>query len=71
MFADVVRGAATGSYVTGSDVTRRGPDRKYVLCMPRLFPAFFSYCSSSTKCNTVVQVPGLPKVTPSVPFDRK
>jgi hypothetical protein len=27
------------------------------------FPAFFYYFSSSTKCNTVVPVPWLPKVT--------
>jgi hypothetical protein len=39
-------GGATGSHVTGSDVsdvTRRGPGRtrKYVLRMPGVFPRFF------------------------------
>jgi hypothetical protein len=60
-------GGATGSHVTGSDVTGRGPDRNRVMevCSAHAqpFPTFFSCHSSSTKCNKVVQVPWLPEVT--------
>jgi hypothetical protein len=42
-------------------VALTGSDRKYVLRMPSPPPVFFSFYSSSTKCNTVVQVPGLPE----------
>ena len=47
-------------------VTERDPDRKWPeVCSAhaRIFPALFSYYSSSTKYNTVVQVPWLPEVT--------
>ena len=55
-------GGATGNHVTGSDkvgwpeeaLSGSGPDRKYVLRMPRFSPAFFSL---------VVVVPWLPDVT--------
>jgi hypothetical protein len=38
IFVEVVRGVTTGS-----DVTGRGPNRKYVVRMPGFSPRFFSY----------------------------
>jgi hypothetical protein len=45
IFAEVVQGYATGSYVTGSDVGDVGRSRyRYdVLRMPIFFPRFLSY----------------------------
>ena len=64
IFEEVVRGGATGSHVTGSDVSHGSHvterDRNYVLRMPgSAFLLFFFYYSSSI----VVQVPWLPEVT--------
>ena len=60
IFEEVVRGGATGSHVTGSDVSHgshvTGRDRNYVLRMPgSAFSRFFF--------TIVVQVPWLPEVT--------
>ena len=67
------RWGATGSHVTGSDISHMtGSHQTWPeVCSAhaRLFPAFFSYYCSR-KCNTVVQVPGLPEVTKGhvIPF---
>jgi hypothetical protein len=54
----------TGSDVTGSHVTGRGPHETGSDCMRmcNLYSLYYYY-SSSTKCSTVVQVPWLPEMT--------